>query len=199
MTWNPDYLIESAMRAGVNFEVESDWLKVDPYGKQFQPVGVVWHHTGCGTLSKGNMPSLAYCKNPGPFAGRARACHLVIGRNGKVQIIAGRGAYHAGKGGPLMVNKKRILEDLGNYFLIGIEFEAHSSTKVNRRNMVTPKTGLNPAQIEAGARWCAELFELLNWPTSSAIRHQDWAPGRKADVGIPLDVIHMNINKYRRA
>lgn len=185
------------MRADVNFEVESDWLEVDPYGKKFQPVGVVWHHTACPTFSKGNMPSLSYCKNPGEFAGVARACHLVIGRNGKIQIIAGRGAYHAGRGGPMTVNKKKMPEDMGNYFLIGIEFEASSSTKVNKFNRTLPKSGLNPAQMEAGSKWCAELFDLLGWPTSSAIRHQDWAPGRKTDVGIPLNTIKKSIENYR--
>ena len=199
MTWNPDYLIESAMRAGVNFEVESDWLKVDPYGKKFQPVGVVWHHTGCPTFSKGNMPSLNYCKNPGIYAGQARACHLVVGRNGKIQIIAGRGAYHAGTGGPMTVNKKKIPEDLGNYYLIGIEFEAHSSTKINKRNISTPKTGLNPAQITAASKWSAELFDMLGWPTESAIRHSDWAPGRKTDVGISLEVIRSHIDSFRKS
>jgi N-acetyl-anhydromuramyl-L-alanine amidase AmpD len=143
------------------------------------------------------MPSLNYCKNPGIYAGQARACHLLVGRNGKIQIIAGRGAYHAGKGGPMTVNKKKIPEDLGNYFLIGIEFEAHSSTKINKRNRISPKTGLNPAQVTAASKWSAELFNMLKWPTESAIRHSDWAPGRKTDVGISLKAVHRNIEKFR--
>jgi N-acetylmuramoyl-L-alanine amidase CwlA len=199
MSWNPDYLIEAALRAGVDFEVESDWLKVDPYGKKFQPVGVVWHHTGCPTLAIGNMPSLNYCKNPGQYAGQARACHLLVGRNGKIQIIAGNGAYHAGAGGPLKVNGKMLPKDEGNKFLIGIEFEAHSSSKVNRVNLKNPKAGLNPAQITAVSKWNAELFDMLDWSTESAIRHKDWAPSRKADIGLDLERVHWNINRYRGA
>lgn len=197
MTWNPRFLTQAAHGAGVNYEVESDWLKVDPYGSKFQPVGVVWHHTACPTLAKGNMPSLAYCKNPGIYAGKARACHIVVGRNGKLQIIAGKGAYHAGVGGPLKVNSKLIPEDLGNYYLLGIEIEASSTSRVNKKNLTIPKSGMNPAQLEATARFCAELFNLLKWPTSSAIRHQDWAPGRKADVALPLTRIRTEIDKYR--
>jgi len=199
MTWTPDYLIEAALRAGVDFKVESDWLKVDPYGKKFQPVGVVWHHTGCPTFARGNMPSLNYCKNPGQYAGQARACHLLVGRNGKIQIIAGNGAYHAGAGGPLKVNGKMLPKDEGNKFLIGIEFEAHSSTKINKRNLITPKTGLNPAQITAVSKWSAQLYDLLDWPTNATIRHSDWAPFRKTDVGIPLQFIRKEINSYRQA
>src|SRR6056297_1942035 len=98
MSWNPRALITAAKRAGVTFDVDDDWLKVDPYGKGFQPVGVVWHHTACNPLSRGNMPSLNWCRNPGQYAGKARACHIVVGRNGDMQIIAGKGAYHAGVG-----------------------------------------------------------------------------------------------------
>jgi N-acetylmuramoyl-L-alanine amidase CwlA len=199
MAWNPNSLVKAAKVAGVNHEVDSTWLDVDPYGKSFQPVGVVWHHTACNPLARGNMPSLNWCRNPGSYAGQARACHIVVGRNGKLQIIAGRGAYHAGAGGPLKVNGTAIPKDLGNRYLIGIEIEASSSTKINKKNRVTPKHGMNPAQFEAVAKYCAALFDELGWDTEAAIRHRDWAPGRKVDVGIELAVIREAINGYRKS
>jgi len=64
MSWNPQSLIKAAQKSGIDYEVDGTWLKVDPYGKGFQPVGVVWHHTACGTFSKGNMPSLNWCRFP---------------------------------------------------------------------------------------------------------------------------------------
>lgn len=197
MLWKPKYLTDAATRAGINFQVDEDWLKVDPYGKEFQPVGVLWHHTACPTFSKGDMPSLSYCRNPGPYAGKARACHIVVGRSGRFQIVAGRGAYHAGEGGPLKINGARIPKDLGNYSLIGIEIEASSTKKVNRRNTTTPKHGINPAQFESVSKFCAALFDILGWETEAAVRHRDWAPLRKIDVEIPLNSIHRKINSYR--
>lgn len=197
MAWNPRALINAAKKAGVTFNVDDDWLKVDPYGKSFQPVGVVWHHTACNPLSVGNMPSLNWCRNPGQYTGKARACHIVVGRNGDMQIIAGKGAYHAGAGGPLKVNGTSIPKNLGNRYLIGIEIEASSTTKINAKNRTTPKHGMNPAQFDAVAKFCAALFDELGWNTDSAIRHRDWAPGRKIDVGIPLKEIRDAINSYR--
>lgn len=198
MSWDPNALKRAAKKSGVAHEVDADWLKVDPYGKGFQPVGVVWHHTACGIFSTGNMPSLNWCRNPGQYAGEARACHIVVGRDGFLQIIAGRGAYHAGAGGAMRVNGTYIPKDLGNRYLIGIEIEASSSTKINKKNRQTPKMGMNPAQFEAVAKFCAALFDDLGWETEAAIRHRDWAPGRKVDVGIPLSEIREKIDSYRK-
>lgn len=199
MSWDPNALKRAAKKSGVTFDVDKDWLKVDPYGSGFQPVGVVWHHTASGTFSPGNMPSLNWCRNPGQYAGQARACHIVVGRDGAFQIIAGRGAYHAGAGGPMRVNGTYIPKDLGNRYLIGIEIEASSTTKINKKNRQTPKSGMNPAQFEAVAKFCAALFDDLGWETEAAIRHRDWAPGRKIDVGIPLSEIRDKIDSYRKA
>lgn len=198
MAWNPNNLVKAATKAGVDFEVDSTWLDVDPYGKSFQPVGVVWHHTACNALSRGNMPSLNWCRNPGQYTGQARACHIVVGRDGKMQIIAGRGAYHAGAGGPLKVNGTTIPKDLGNRYLIGFEIEASSTTKINAKNRQTPKHGMNPAQFDAVAKFCAALFDQLGWDTDAAIRHRDWT-SRKIDVGIPLKQIRNAINSHRKA
>jgi len=197
MAWNPKTLIKAADKAGVQYAVDDAWLEIDPYGSGFQPVGVVWHHTASGTLSTGNMPSLNWCRFPGEYAGEARACHVVVGRDGFLQIIAGRGAYHAGAGGPMKVNGTYIPKDIGNRYLIGIEIEASSTTKVNKKDRQTPKSGMNPAQLDAVAKFCAALFDILKWPTDAAIRHRDWAPGRKVDVGIDLSIIHEKIDGYR--
>ena len=200
MAWNPNSLTKAAKKSGVDFDVDADWLTgPDPYGKGFQPVGIVWHHTACGALSRGNMPSLNWCRNPGQYTGQARACHIVVGRDGKFQIIAGRGAYHAGAGGPLKVNGKVIPKDLGNRHLLGIEIEAASTNKINKKNIQTPKWNMNPAQFDAVAKFCAALFDDLGWDTDAAIRHKDWAPGRKPDVGIELDVIREAIDGYRKS
>lgn len=197
--WDPQALIRAAKKSGVTYKVDDDWLTCPhPYDDDdAQMVGLLWHHTGCGSLSTGNMPSLGYCRYPGELGKKSRACHIVVGRDGTMQIIAGKACYHAGEGGPLKVNGVTVPEDMGNHYFVGIEIEASSSTKINKRNVQTPKWGLNPAQVEAVARFCAALADDLKWPTSAFIRHQDWAPRRKIDVGIPLSLIHDEIEKYR--
>lgn len=196
--WDPQNFIKAAEKAKIKFNVDAGWLKVDPYGDAFKPVGVVWHHTACGSLSRGNMPSLGWVRNPGPYAGKARACHILVGRDGTFQFIAGGGCYHAGAGGPKKVNGYDIPKDLGNLYLIGIEIEASSTSKINKKDVQTPKWGMNPAQFEAVSKYCAALFEILDWDTDAAIRHRDWAPARKIDVQIPLDQIRDAINAQRK-
>lgn len=199
MAWNPNSLKKAATKAGVSFDVDENWLTgPDPYGKGFQPVGIVLHHTATGLLTPGNMPSLEWCRNPGIYAGEARACQVVVGRDGSLQIIAGRGAYHAGAGGPYRIAGNYIPKDLGNRYLIGIEIEAHSSKKVNKKNRQTPKTGINPAQWEAVTKFCAALLDDLGWDTSAVIRHRDWAPNRKIDIGLPLDEVRDDIEALRK-
>ncbi len=197
-SWNPMSLIKAAEIAGVDFDVDDTWLDINPYGASFHPVGVVWHHTGCSPFAKGDMPSLSWCRFPGEYSGDARACHIIVGRSGRMQIIAGKGAYHAGAGGPMTISKTEIPKDEGNRYLIGIEIEASSTTKVNNRNRITPKWGMNENQFDSVARYCAALFDLLEWPTEAAIRHQDWAPKRKVDVGIPINSIRTFIDLYRK-
>lgn len=197
--WDPQNFIKAAEKARIKFNVDKNWLKVDPYGDSFKPVGVVWHHTACGSMSRGNMPSLAWVRNPGPYAGKARACHILVGRDGSFQFIAGNGCYHAGAGGPKKVNGYQIPKDLGNLHLIGIEIEASSTSKINKKNVQTPKWGMNPAQFEAVSKFCAALFEIMDWDTDAAIRHRDWAPERKIDVQIPLEAIRSEVTKYRKA
>lgn len=195
--WNPAVLVEAAKKSGIKYEVDSDWLTCpDPYPASFSPVGIVWHHTACGTLSRGNMPSLPWCRKPGALGRDARACHIVVGRDGSFQIIAGKGAYHAGAGGPLKVNGTVIPKDVGNRFLLGVEIEAASTTRINKKDVQTPKAGMNPSQFDALARYCAALFDILGWDTEAAIRHKDWT-SRKIDVGLPLDMIRSAIDAYR--
>jgi hypothetical protein len=98
----------------------------------------------------------------------------------------------------MKVNGTKIPKDLGNRFLVGIEIEASSTTKVNKKNRTTPKSGMNPVQFVAVAKYCAALFDLLDWQTEAAIRHSDWAPRRKVDVGISLKSLRDEIDKYRK-
>jgi hypothetical protein len=197
MPWNPMNMVLAAEDAGVCFDVDDTWLDVNPYGNGFQPVGVVWHHTSCSLFAKGDMPSLSLCRFPSINTTNARIGHIVVGRSGYMQIIAGMGAQHLNSGGPLNVQGVDIAEDEGNKYFIGIEIEASSTYKLLKKNVTTPKLGMTPAQFEATSRFCAALFDRLNWDTSAAIRHQDWSV-RNNDVGLSIDLLQSKIDSYRK-
>ena len=190
-------MIFAAEDAEVSFDVDDAWLDVSRYGDFFQPVGIVWHHTSCGLFSKGDMPSLSNCRFPSIYPPESRLGHILVGRSGFIQIIAGMGAKHLEIGGPITVQDIDIDILEGNKYLLGIQIEASSTQKVLKNNTITPKLGMTPAQFEATARFCAALFDRLGWDTSAAIRHQDWSV-HNGDVGIDLELIHSKINFYRK-
>jgi LysM repeat protein len=141
----------------------------------FSPRAVVFHHTASRRTS-GPAPSLGVCVKgradvPGPL------CHLMIGRDGTVFLVAAGRANHAGLGGPF----RNIPEDSMNSFAIGVEVENDG----------------------VGERWSKELLEVcdrvfatllvgLRRTPSWLIGHKEWAPGRKIDPG------NLEMGEYRR-
>jgi hypothetical protein len=200
MTWDPKTLIEAAKRAGIQYAVDPGWLVRNPFGTNWAsgrpaaPVGVVWHHTATKTLAPGDAPSLWWCVNL-PEYPESRAAGILVGRSGKFYIIGGNAQYHAGAGGPMTVGGTDIPKDNGNRYLLGIEIEAASTDRVGGGE--TPKDSMTQAQFDAVSKFCAALCDIMGWPTSANIRHRDWAPGRKTDVGLPLETIRTEVEKYR--
>ncbi len=84
--------------------------------------GVLWHHTATNrsAFARANAPTLSMCTYgradpwlPGPL------CNIVFGRDGTVYLVAAGLANHAGRG-----SAAGIPDDMGNYYLIGIEMES---------------------------------------------------------------------------
>jgi hypothetical protein len=141
----------------------------------FDPRGVVFHHTASGRIS-GDAPSLAICTHgrsdlPGPL------CHLMIGRDGTVYVIAAGRANHAGNGGPW----RNIPLDSGNSYLIGVEVE---------------NNGLGEPWSDELLGVCEVVFATLllglKRDQSWLLGHKEWAPARKIDPG------HIDMDGFRR-
>lgn len=214
--WTANTVIRAAINAGVSYVIHPDWKKISPYGDnkgwtdlQEAPVGVVWHHTGCGLTSTSDYPSLTFVLNgSNVFKGQARSCNVLLDRKGVFHFIGAYAQYHAGEGGPVKVAGKLIPEDQGNRWLIGVEIEAHNSDKLTPY-VKGKMSGITTLQMEAMSKWCAALADLQDWPTTSFIRHRDWTDGgfdgnpvlstkgRKIDVVLPLATIRKTINRYR--
>ena len=83
----------------------------------FEPRAVIFHHTA-SNRNAGPVPALGTVINgrpdlPGPL------CHILIGRDSKVHIIAAGYANHGGYGGPWGT----IPKDSANRYSVGIEVE----------------------------------------------------------------------------
>jgi hypothetical protein len=130
-----------------------------------------------------------------------RACHFLVDRDGKVNVVSGVGAYHAGSGGPWRFPKRRgdaiIPKDQGNSRLYGIEIE---SLGTNRR-IDGSKEGMTVAQVVSTCLLSAALLDAMrpgvgSWPVSRVIRHRDWT-ARKIDVLQDIDWWHRAIGIAR--
>lgn len=92
----------------------------------FNPLGVLWHHTGTKSSSSNPHPTLSMCINgrsdlPGPL------CQALIGYDGKVYLIAAGRANHAGEAkasGPMPGGD-------GNALYVGFEIDYDGTQKMS--------------------------------------------------------------------
>ncbi len=131
----------------------------------FNPRGIIVHHTAGGP--SGNAPSLGIVRDgrpgiPGPLS------QFVLGRDGRVYLVSGGKANHAGVGG----EHGGIPRNAGNAQCWGIEAENTGRGEL-----------WGTDQLLAYYRLCAALCDYSDIPTSRIIAHREWATptGRKAD------------------
>lgn len=123
-----------------------------------------WTATPDSTRPGEDYPSLAIVRDgraglPGPL------CNLGLGRNGTVYAVAGGLAYHAGEGYWPGIGSS------GNANLIGIEAEEGGDGD------------WTAAMLDAYPRLCAALTVHYGYPLDRNIGHNEWAAGRKVDIG----------------
>ena len=185
------YHVDARYKPGWNHK------RIDPYNGRSNFAGIVLHHTA-------GVNSEEYIAHGNPYA-PVRACHFLVKEDGKVVVMSGSGAYHAGRGGPWRFPRKGkdvvVPKDSGNSRLWGIEIES-----LGQRSRVGKDEfpeGMNTEQVVSTAFLCAALLNAgrpgwRSWPVSRVIRHRDWAPTRKVDVKQDLDWWHQVIGIARR-
>lgn len=185
MRVSPRRLVRRLDKYQVPVKYVNDWdtNRIDPYNGKSDFKGILLHHTA-GTNS------LDYIVNGNRYA-PVRACHFLVGRDGKVYVVA-KGAYHAGFGGPFAFTKSSggkvtVPANKGNQHLWGIEIESLGrSSRIDG----SPE-GMTVDQVVSTVLLCVALLDagrrgLRLWPVTRVIRHKDWAPGRKVDTRQPL-------------
>jgi N-acetylmuramoyl-L-alanine amidase CwlA len=169
--------------------------KICPFGVS-PSAGLVLHHTANGG-AKGNAPSLYWCLN-NTYA-PVRAAHFLIGRDGTVHVLSGRGSYHAGAGrveGGMKVGDTWIPSSSGNKYLVGIEIES-KGTDPSTRAAESSVDGITRAQVKSTIKLTSAMIDLMGVGVDTVIRHADWAPRRKNDVLQPLSWWRRRIRRYR--
>ena len=204
--YTPKELKKALKKHGVNAVYHAGWdsSDIDPFGVS-PSMGILMHATANGG-AKGNNPSLYWQVRNENFP--VRAAHCNIGRDGLVTIIAARGAYHAGAGGPVKIGSGVVPYNVGNRLLYGIELES-KGTSAATNAPVHSVDGITAPQVESATRLCLALCELMDVDEKSIIRHADYTNGdfggnprlptygRKNDTIVPLSFWRRQVRKRR--
>ena len=174
-----DGFLDHLIRWGLDVEGKDGWrTRGRPYN--FYPRGVLVHHTASGAQSGNfaseNIVTFGRSDLPGPLS------QILLGRDGKVKVIAAGYSNHAGYGGP----HQGIPANMGNTYLIGIEAENNGLGEPWSKQ-----------QLNAYYRLCAALLDWINVKdVNKVFAHKEWASGRKIDpAGINMDYFRSQVQK----
>lgn len=146
----------------------------------FNPSGVLWHHTGTGSSSSNPHPTLNMCINgredlPGPL------CHALIGFDGVAYVIAAGRANHAGdakKSGPVPAGD-------GNALYIGFEIDYNGTQE------------MSAAQYDCAIRAAAAVCRKYGRNETYARGHKETSYSGKWDPGgYDMSVMRGDLKEY---
>lgn len=192
---------------GVNATYYEGWdsAAIDPFGMS-PSMGILVHHTA-NSGAKGNNPSVPWQVHNEFYP--VRAAHVNIGRDGLVTVLAARGAYHAGAGGPVSIGSGQVPYNQGNKYLFGVELES-KGTSASTTAAITDTDGITPQQVESFTRLACALCELMDVDEKSILRHAEWTDGgpkfggpwlptrgRKNDTLVPTEFWRKAVRKRR--
>lgn len=146
-------------------------------------IGVIVHHTA-GALGK-DAPAFGICRDgrggPSPVPGPL--CNIHIARSGKVTVIAGEKANHAGKGSSLVLDElSRADAPMGDAKALGLADDATASGRTIGIEVEHSGKSVEPwgPQIPALIDVLKHLCTGLDLDPAQIIGHREWTR-RKVD------------------
>jgi hypothetical protein len=165
--WLP-WLADALRAEGATVREEPGWkTRGRPSSSgQFNPYGVLWHHTGSTSSPSNPCPTLRMCITgrpdlPGPL------CQVVIGYDGVCHVIAAGRANHAGRcsgWGPFSTGD-------ANWQLVGFEIDYNGTQAMSAK------------QKDAATRASAACLKRFKHDEGYAARHQETSVTGKWDTG----------------
>ncbi|MEO3778403.1 N-acetylmuramoyl-L-alanine amidase [Micromonospora sp. B11E3] len=171
------WLADVLRAAGVQVVEEGDWRNRMRPG-DFNPIGVLWHHTAATSSATNPHPALNICINgrsdlPGPL------CQALVDYHGVFHIISAGRANHAGTArasGPIPAGD-------GNTMLIGWEIDYNGVSQE-----------MTAAQYNASIAATAAVLKQLGKDSSYARGHRETSTTGKIDPSfIDLNVMRADV------
>lgn len=171
------WLADVLRSAGVQVKEEGSWLTRMRPG-DFNPIGVLWHHTAATSSATNPHPALNVCINgrsdlPGPL------CQALVDYHGVFHIISAGRCNHAGTSG----GSGPIPAGDGNTMMIGWEIDYNG---VNQE--------MTAAQYNASIAATAAVLTRLGKDASYARGHRETSTSGKIDPSfIDLNVMRSDV------
>lgn len=153
--------------AGLRVVETPGWKTRTATGTQPRPVGVLEHHTATPTSYQRPAPTVQLCIDGRPDLD-GPLCHVVIGYDGTVHLIAAGRANHAGKAKASGPNPAGD----GNTLYVGFEWDYQGMNQ-----------GPSPEQYNAAMRGTAAVLLWLDRPAEAARGHKETSVTGKIDPG----------------
>lgn len=171
------WLADVLRAAGVQVKEEGDWLNRMRPG-DFNPIGVLWHHTAATSSATNPHPALNVCINgrsdlPGPL------CQALVDYHGVFHIISAGRCNHAGTSG----GSGPIPAGDGNTLMIGWEIDYNGVSQE-----------MTAAQYNASIAATAAVLKRLGRDASYARGHRETSTTGKIDPSfIDLNVMRSDV------
>ncbi|MFC0508314.1 N-acetylmuramoyl-L-alanine amidase [Micromonospora costi] len=171
------WLVDVLRAAGVQVVVEGDWLNRMRPG-DFNPIGVLWHHTASTSSATNPHPALNICINGRPdLAGPL--CQALVDYHGVFHVISAGRCNHAGVSG----GSGPIPAGDGNTLMIGWEIDYNGVDQE-----------MTAAQYNASVAATAAVLTRLGRDASYARGHRETSTTGKIDPSfIDLDVMRADV------
>lgn len=176
------YLVDVLRAAGLKVLPFRDWETRG--GSQFNPVGVMWHHTATRPTSSDAAIDLMLAET-GSSKVPAPLCNYSTNRDGSISVIAAGTANHGGVGSWEGYT--------GNSRFFGDEMK-------NAYTVTNPPEPWPKVQLEAARLATAALLDHLGASTEMLCGHKEYAlpPGRKPDPHtLDMDAERHNVEALR--
>lgn len=178
------WLADVLRDAGIEVVEEGDWVNRSA-GPDFDPFGVLWHHTAAVSSDSNPHPALDVCINgradlPGPL------CHALVDYHGVFHVISANRANHAGMSG----GSGPIPEGDGNTMLVGWEIDYAGDGS----GTGGPVQEMTAAQYDASVLGTAAVLAELGTDAEHARGHLETSTTGKIDPSfIDLDAMRTDV------
>lgn len=172
-------VLQALVSEGIRVVEMDDWRNRERAG-DFQPIGVMFHHTATPRSAQGDAPSLRICMEgrrdlPGPIT------NGLVGRSGSLYLISDGRCNDSGMGSSVVLGEVRQNKaPSGDAHARGLSQDTNGNPYFFDWEVEHPgdSTPYEAAQIETVHRIGTALCKWKAWHQNRCIHHREWSAAK---------------------